>query len=134
MKTPGFFFKVVDAIEVCLPIIVLLLPTTSPAQLFHGRQLSSNLFSIAVSSEVLTVLESLPDVRHISKEYVMIVLHHFTSKILIIPGFTFFSPVSLDPSVLNVNIWDLQCTTIYVLHDGTNVSLRVADVLILLKS
>ena len=48
-----------------------------------------------------------------------------------IVGFIFSSPVSLDPSVPNVNGWDWQYSTRYFLFDGANVSLIIADVLVL---
>ena len=50
----------------------------------------------------------------------------FEIKILIIAGFIFFSPVSLDLSVPNINGWDLKWMG---LNYDANVSLRVANVL-----
>ena len=65
----------------------------------------------------------------------MVVVLRFTSKILIIVGFNFSSPVvSVNPSILNVNGCDLQCSTRHFLHDGANVSLRIKDVLVLPQS
>ena len=89
----------------------------SPLQLFHGRELSANLFSIAVN-KVLTAPQSLSDARHISKKCVVIVLLPFASKMLIIIGFIFTSPVLLGSSVPNVNGWDLLFSERYFLRDN----------------
>ena len=53
----------------------------------------------------------------------------FEIKILIIAGFIFFSPVSLDLSVPNINGWDLKCSARHFSNYDANVSLRVANVL-----
>lgn len=99
MKTMEFFFKEFNVIELYLPIIVLVFSMLSP---FIGTGLSSNLFSVTLNKD-LAVPQSLPDIRHISHKFVSIVLFHFTSKNLIVLEFIFSIPVSLDPSVPNIN-------------------------------
>ena len=106
-----FFVKVFDASELYLLIIVLVLSTFTRTELFHGRELSSDLFSIAVN-KVLAFPQSLSDVGHISKKCVVIFLLCITSRFLIIVVLIFLSsPVPLDPYIPNVVRWNSQCST-----------------------
>ena len=80
-----------------MPIMALVLSTLKLTQLFQSMSSATKHSSMAVKI-VEALAASSPSVRHISKKWLLTVLDHLISKILLRKGFIFLTPVSFDPS------------------------------------